>query len=168
MRPTRAKVRRSCFLKYGISSVAPWPNGCDFPEVKPASNNAGTSCALHGSVRHARARDVHLDQGFEPQEAARAVADEFDGDAAMLGLRENRPGGLIGTHAERRGVARHENLYRTRGAHARSRLDANSASKRSGVTRPCNCWSIIIEGPKAQLPRQYTGSRVIAPSLVVP
>jgi hypothetical protein len=39
---------------------------------------------------------------------------------------------------------------------------STGVTKRSGVTRPCNCWSIIIEGPKAQLPKRYTGSNVMS------
>src|SRR5882724_7159237 len=117
---------------------------------------------MHGAVGHARAAGLDLDQGLEPQKAARAVADELDGDSASARLRHDGLGGPIGADTERCRIARHVDF------HVRSRLCVISASKRSGVMRPCNCSSIMSEGPRAQLPKQYTGSSVIEPSLVVP
>src|SRR5258708_21099932 len=55
---------------------------------------AGHVLGLHRPVGHARAADIDLDQGLEPQKAARAVADELDGDSASPRLRDDGCGGL--------------------------------------------------------------------------
>ena len=52
--------------------------------VRLTRSKAGFEQAWHisrfdGTIGEARARDLHFDQGLEPQQASRAVAREFDG-----------------------------------------------------------------------------------------
>ena len=61
---------------------------------------------------------------------------------------------------KRAGIARNEYLE-AQGAFSAA---ATSSSNRSAVTLPYSSPSIITAGEHAQLPRQYTGSSVKAPS----
>ena len=114
------------------------------------------------SVGEPCAPDIHFHQGFEPQETTRAVALKLDFHPAPAGFGSNRLCSFIGTHAQSCGVTGNKNF------HDRTRICATSASNRCGVTRPFKSSSIINDGPRAQLPKQYTGSKLIAPSAVVP
>ena len=124
--------RASAFLllKYGMLFGCTVTQQVRLPAVKPASNNpASWDCTVHYATR-----------GGATIERTRfwdALSRCSDTTLRRGVLFRSDAGGLIGTHAERRGVTA-RNPYRSRGAHARSRLNASRASKRSGVTRPCN------------------------------
>lgn len=123
---------------------------------------------LHGPVGDTAGGGRYLDQRLEPQKPSRSVADQLDVDAPAFGLHEDGSSGFIGAHAARGGVARHINPGRAHVSPSVLRALVINSSKRCGDTRPCNRSSIMIDGPSAQFPRQYTGSSRMAPSGVVP
>ncbi len=67
-----------------------------FALVKTGIEQAGHVFRLHRAVGDTALRGVDLDQGFEPEQAARTVAYQFDRDAAHLGFMPDRARDLLG------------------------------------------------------------------------
>ncbi len=88
---------------------------------------------LYGTVSDPALRCLDLDQRFEPQHAARAVADDLDLGIALLGFRSDRLGDGISAHRQRSGIAGNENLDHAAAPRSRS---AMMLSKRSLSTHP--------------------------------
>ncbi len=84
-----------------------------------------------------RTGDFH--QRLEPEQTARTIAHQFDGDAATPGLAGNRQRHRIRTQGQRGGIAR----YVDRDAHRAASSASISASKDLGVTRACKLVSSI-------------------------
>ena len=109
--PQRAKVSRSCFLRYGISSVRPRHSACGLPSRKPASNKPGHGLGGHRPVGDAALGGFDLHQRLQPEHAARAVAHDGYVQAPSGYLFAYRAGDRVRSHRERRHVARDENLH---------------------------------------------------------
>ena len=108
----------------------------------------------------AKPAPAHIDfqQRFQPECAAGTAANQVDT------RRQEGVGDLVGAEGGRRRIPRepgpgHETTSR--------RQPASSSSSFAMSTRAYTESPTRTEGPQAQLPRQYTGSRVIAPSSVV-
>ena len=117
----------------------------------------------HRGVAHSPACGFHFHQRFKPHHAARAIADDGHALAALGGFIRHGTGHFIGPHAEGTGIAGNEHA---RGHHFFSTC-ASQASTCSRRRRPLICPSSTAAGAQAQLPRQYTGFKVTAPSAVV-
>ena len=127
--------------------------------MRAALEKAGIKERRHLGRRHRAVGDpprprLHLDQGFEPGGAARAVAHDLDLGPAGRGPVPDRLHHLLGAERERGGLAGDEDPDRR--AHDRPplRRAPTSASKRRSSTRPKTSSSIITAGAAAQLPRQ--------------
>src|SRR6185312_1786316 len=106
---------------------------------------------------------LDLEQRLQPEQAARAVADQRDFDAAGVGGAAHGLRHFMGTDGEGGGIARHEDAH----AHRPSSPSAISRSKAAASTRPWSLPSSMSAGEQAQSPRQNTGSRVKRPSAEV-
>ena len=111
--PQRAKVRRSCCLRYGISSVGPRQSACGLPSRNPASNRAGDGFARNRPVGDAAARGFHFDQRLQPEHAARTVANQRDIEPARRGFARDGARHTLGADRESGGVARNVDLSRS-------------------------------------------------------
>ncbi|MNQ63858.1 hypothetical protein D3C85_782550 [compost metagenome] len=121
---------------------------------------------LHRAVGDAALRRGDFDQGFEPEQAARAVAHHLHGQAALVGDAFDIARHRVRVHGQRRGVARY--VDDDGGAHDEvSRVRVRRRSSLSGVTRAWGWPSIITAGDWAHRPRQYTGSSEKSPSFVL-
>ncbi len=137
--------------------------------VKAGVEQARDRGRVHRSVGVAHAAHLDLHHRLEPEEPARSIADQFDLEVAALRFLGDRSRRRVGTDRSGGRILGHEDPGSA--AHACllwRRNGAISSSKRCGETRPCSSSSIMSEGPSAQLPRQKTGSRVTAPSALVP
>ena len=114
--PQRAKVRRSWFLKYGISSGQPVRERVLAAVEEIRLEQARHVGRLHRAVGDAALRRLHFDQRLQPQHAARAVADDLDLAVALLGFGSDRLGDGIGAHRQRGGIAGNEDLDHARGS----------------------------------------------------
>ena len=110
-------------------------HGRNIAFIDPTEANASCGCL-----------DFH--QRFEPQHAARAVADDGDMDAALRRFGGNGVGHIVGAQRQRGGVARNKDF------HADSFTLARMRSNRAGVTRACTAPSTIMAGETAHWPRQ--------------
>ncbi|MDT4852261.1 hypothetical protein FQZ97_864850 [compost metagenome] len=135
-----------------------------FAASQPAGiEQPGDVFGLHGAVGDAPLRRGDLDQGLQPEQAARAVAHDLHGQAALVRDAFDVPGHRVRVHGQGRGVARH--IDDDGGAHGVvSSVRASSRSSFSGVTRACGRPSIMTAGDWAHSPRQYTGSSEKLPS----
>ncbi len=133
-----------------------------------SSNKAGNIAGFDRAIGHATVFGFHFHQWFEPERAPRAVANNVHVDPIGRRLLPDLFGNLVGAQGEGGGIAGYKHVYRH---------DINSSGRVvSSSTRPSNL-SVLMrpwissftrsEGPQAQLPRQYTGSRVNSPSGVV-
>ncbi len=105
----------------------------------------------HGAIGHAPGGRGHFDQGFEPEQAARAVAHDVHIQAPRCRFLCDALGHRVGTHGQRGRVAGNINGDN---AHAASRACATSASSLWGVMRACTCPSTVMAGDEAHRPRQ--------------
>ena len=99
MMPTRAKVRRVCFLKNGMSSTRPRERLAAFEHagVEQAVDVGG----LGRPVTYAALWPLDFDGRLEPVHAARAGAYDLDVEPALLDGLEQSAGHLVGADAER-------------------------------------------------------------------
>ena len=112
-------------------------------------------------------RRLYLDQWFQPQHSAGAVADQSNrATLPLCGLRQS-VGHLIRANGACRGIPWHVDADRRRQrvhrATASSNIDVNRASSSRPRSLPLTCAA----GPNAQLPRQKTCSTVNEPSGLV-
>ena len=101
---------------------------------------------LHRAKPDAARLGLNLDQRFQPDHAAGAVADQLHRDVACFGFGHDRCGNLIGANRHGGGVQGHVNLH--------ALASASRVSSFSAVSRPCSLSSTIAAGPEAQRPRQ--------------
>jgi hypothetical protein len=73
---------------------------------------SGNVRTLNGTVRDSAGWGSNLDEGFEPIETARTVANELNVDAALARLVANSPSHVPCTKRECAGIARNVNRYR--------------------------------------------------------
>ena len=111
--------------------------------VRRAAEEAGVEepghvPGLHRTVGDPTGRCRDLDQRFQPQQPARAVAHHFDIQAASRTLGEQRPGGRIRAHTAGCCIARHVNARPHGLPAAAARVACISSSKRCAETRPCS------------------------------
>ncbi len=152
--PIRANVSRSCFLRYGISSVGPWPSAWSPPVSRPASSSDGDVLDGHRTVGDAALRRLDLDHRLQPEQAARTVADDLDGLAAPRALVGQRGRDVVGADRERGRIARHVQRGLLSGRHAAISSFRASASNFATLIREYGCSSIIMFGDMAHSPRQ--------------
>ncbi len=82
-------------------------------------------------------RRGNFDQWLQPEHAARAVAHQAQGNAALRRLLRDRGGHGISAEGQRRGIARDEDRH----PHGTASSAASSASNLSGVTCACSVVS---------------------------
>ena len=111
-------------------------------------HEAGHILRIYRSVADPALGRLHLDQGFQFEDPARAVAHHRDLAPGFPGGGEDRPRHLVGAHRQRRGVARNEDPQRQRRSPP-TRLAAEAA-----VRRATGSPSSSAAGPLAQRPRQ--------------
>ena len=78
---------------------------------KPGVEQAAHVGGRHWAIGQARTGDVDFNQGFEPQQSARAVADQNDGQASPFSFGRDRARDVLRAHCHGRRVARNENFY---------------------------------------------------------
>ena len=130
--PTRANVRRVCFARYSIFSVGPSASAVPRGLEKLRGEQTRHVGRGDGAVRVPDAVDLDLDERLEPVEAARAVADDVDRDAALARPRPRWPRRL----RRRRASARWCRTGRRLSLRWCSWDQPTISSMRSGVTRP--------------------------------
>src|SRR5690606_9487699 len=121
---------------------------------------AGHILGRDRTVGHAAVRRFDFDHGLQPVQAARTVAHELDLLTALFGFGNDGRGGLLGAHGFGGGIQGNVNTD----CHCALLSSAITSSKRSLLTLPTMSSLTRIEGDRAQLPRQYTASRLIWPS----
>ncbi len=89
---------------------------------------------------------LDLDQGLQLVHAARAVADEGDGEALLGRLDGYGASHLVSADRNGGGVAWNVDLH--------ARASSSRASSRAASMRPTRRSSSMAEGPEAQRPRQ--------------
>ena len=102
---------------------------------------------VYGAIAHPAGCGLHLHQRFQPEQAARAGADDLDGHATCGGLGGDGLGDLVGAHRQGGDVTGHEDA----GHRAPSRT---AALRRWESSRPTGFPSTRAEGATAQRPRQ--------------
>src|SRR5262249_11372336 len=112
------------------------------------------------AVGHPAVDGGDLDQRLEPEQAARAVADDADVQPARGRLPGHGGRHLVRADRAGRRVAGDEDRGHDAGTPASARAVATRPSKRSASTRPYSRSPTMTDGPSAQLPRQKTWSRV--------
>ena len=146
-------------LEEGMSSGLP-----DAHRVRTAFEQSGREQArdilgVDRPVADAALRGLRLHQGFQLEQAARAVADDLDVQVQRSGVPHHRRGHLVGAYRHGRRVYRNE--------HSHSPASAIIASSFDGVRRATGFPSIIPAGPQAHKPRQNVCSSVTRPSAEV-
>ena len=111
----------------------------------------------HWAIRHAPLCGLDLDQGFQPKQPPRAVANHLHGQAPLLRQLRDASGHCVGPHGQGRAVAGYKNLH---GAHADASSLCSRLCKRASLTRAMGCSSTARAGDEAHRPRHYTDSKL--------
>ena len=121
--------------------------------VKTGIEEGGDIVFIHVRIANTpvRRRDFH--ERFEPQHAARAIANDLHGDAATCRFRNDLLGDAIGAQRERRRIARYVDA-RHADASTFARARSYRRSNFCGVTRACSSPLIVMAGDSAHCPRQ--------------
>ena len=141
MMPQRAKVRRVCLLRKGISSGSPDAQRMATPPAGRRRTGPPRPSTATGPKPMRPLGSLDLDQRLQPEQAARAGAHDLDGDALALGsLRQSPPRPC----RRRRRGPRHRGERRCASLIARPRARCRRSSP--WLSRPITSPSSIADG----------------------